>query len=345
MRYPDFLKENDRIGFIAPSFGAVIEPYASCFNEAEERFEGMGFTCIEGPNCRCGDGIGKSSTPESCGAEINDFFINDRSDVIISCGGGETMCEDLSFVDFEGIAKARPRWFMGYSDNTNLTLTLPTLCDTAAVYGPNASAFGQRPWHQSAGDALALLRGEKLTVSNYPLWERDSLKSEDDPYVPYNCTEPFDMKLEGSAKNALSAEFSGRLLGGCLDCLQLLCGTRFDKVREFEKRYENDGVIWFLEACDLNSVGVRRALWALKEAGWFDTAKGFIFGRPYLKDDASFGLSQEQAVTGILESLGVPLLLSADIGHLPPQMSLIAGAFAEVSAAPGSLVIHHILKK
>ena len=344
MRYPEFLKENGRIGFIAPSFGASIEPYVSCFTEALRRFESLGYTFIEGPNCRRGDGIGKSSTPENCGAEINDFFTNDRSDIIISCGGGETMCEDLSFVDFDAIAKAEPKWFMGYSDNTNLILTLPTLCDTAAVYGPNASSFGQRPWHQSIHDALNLLSGEQLKVHNYPFWEIDQLKAEDNPCVPYNCTEAFDMKFAGSARSSQAADFSGRLLGGCLDCLQLLCGTRFDRVREFAKRYENDGIVWFIESCDLSSVGVRRALWALKEAGWFDTAKGFIFGRPYLIHDESFGLSQEQAVTGILGDLHVPILLNTDIGHLPPQMPLIAGAFAEVSARPGKLEIRHILK-
>lgn len=344
MKYPDFLKENGRIGFISPSFGPTIEPYASCFTEAKERFKTMGYECIEGPNCSRSDGMGKSSTPENCGAEINDFFINDPSDIIISCGGGETMCEDLPFVDFQGISAAKPKWFMGYSDNTNLVLTLPTLCDTAAIYGPNASSFGQRPWHQSVTDALDLLTGKNLNVRNYPKWELEQIKADADPYIPYNCTESFSMKLEGSAAAPQSADFSGRLLGGCLDCLQLLCGTRFDKVKDFEKRYEKDGIIWFLEACELTSIAVRRSLWALKEAGWFDTAKGFIFGRPYLYNDDSFGLTQDQAVTDALGDLGVPILLNTDMGHLPPRMPLIAGALAQVKAQPGRLEISHILK-
>ena len=30
----------------------------------------------------------------------------------------------------------------------------------------------------------------------------------------------------------------------------------------------------------LDSDSLTRGLWQLKEAGWFDTAKGFVFGRP-----------------------------------------------------------------
>ena len=33
-----------------------------------------------------------------------------------------------------------------------------------------------------------------------------------------------------------------------------LLGTSFDHVREFNERYSDDGIIWFLEACDLNAV-------------------------------------------------------------------------------------------
>ena len=342
MRYPEFLKDNGRIGTVAPSFGCNTEPYASLFDEALRRFKEKGYTIIEGPNSRLGCGIGKSNIPEKCGAEINDFFTNDRCDVIISCGGGETMCEDLSFVDFEAIAKAEPKWFMGYSDNTNLILTLPTLCDTAAIYGPNISSFGQRPWHQSIEDALSLLRGEYLTVRSYEKWEKES--SDDDPYAPYNCTEDSCMKLAGSASGSELAAFSGRLLGGCLDCLSLLCGTRFDRVKDYARRYKEDGIVWFLESCDLSSIANRRALWGLKEAGWFENANGFIIGRPYMIDDASFGLTQEQAFADALAGFNVPVVLNADIGHLPPQMPVIAGALANVSAGQGRLVIEHILK-
>ena len=73
MRYPEFIKENGTIGLVAPSFGCSFEPYKSCMDAAIKRFQGMGYTIIEGPNCRKNDGIGISSTPENCGRELTDY--------------------------------------------------------------------------------------------------------------------------------------------------------------------------------------------------------------------------------------------------------------------------------
>lgn len=337
MRYPEFLQKKERIGFIAPSFGCTTEPYRSCFKEAKRRFRAKGYRTVTGPNCYASDGIGKSSTPENCAAEINDFFLNDVCDVIISCGGGETMCEDLSFVDFDGIKAAKPKWFMGFSDNTNLTFTLPVLSDTAAIYGPCAPAFAMKPWHRSVADAYAILTGRTTEVSNYDGWERESLKDEDDPFASYNITEESCTKVVNGAGDR--ADFSGRLLGGCLDCLSMLVGTAFDEVRNFEERYAKDGIIWFLESCDLDPLSIRRSLWQLAEAGWFDTAKGFIIGRPLHFDEEILGMDRINAVTGILECFGVPVILDADLGHLPPSMPLISGAFADVSAGDGGMSV------
>ena len=198
MRYPEFLKENGAVGFVAPSFGAATEPYHSAFNNALKKLKAMGFDTVLGPNCYASDGVGISSAPESCGREINEAMASKDSDVLISCGGGELMCEILDHVDFERIRRESPKWFMGYSDNTNLTFLLPTLCDTAAVYGPCAGTFGMEPWHESVRDALDLLRGKKLSMHSYDRWEKEGFKTEEDPLVPYNTTEPVILKPFGA---------------------------------------------------------------------------------------------------------------------------------------------------
>ena len=41
MRYPDNLRDNGRIGFVAPSFGCATEPYKSAFNNALSKFGEM----------------------------------------------------------------------------------------------------------------------------------------------------------------------------------------------------------------------------------------------------------------------------------------------------------------
>lgn len=392
MRYPEFLKDGGRIGYIAPSFGAADEWYGARFDAALEKFEALGYKNIEGPNCRLAEGIGKSNTPEKCAAEIMDYFTKDLCDVIISAGGGETMCEDLSYVDFDALSKAKAKWYMGYSDNTNLTFTLPVLCDTAAVYGQCATSFGQREWHESLHDDLRILTGKTdretgignasrtddapvFSFTNYPFWEGSSQKTEEesdaaeqepqmtqietagtedpelkeaeDPCAPWelnrtSCLTAY--RAGGTEPTQEKVEFSGRLIGGCMDCLQILCGTKYDRVKEFAEKYREDGIVWFLEACDLNPMSMRRALWQFREAGWFSHVKGFIIGRPLHFEEDIMGMNRTNAVTGILKELGVPYLMDTDLGHLPPAIPYISGAIAEVTAEAGKMTVRQILR-
>ncbi len=342
MRYPDFLKEKGQIGFIAPSFGCNTEPYRSAFQNALRKFKELGYRVILGPNCYAGEGIGKSNTPEKCAAELNSFYCEQPCEILISCGGGELMCEDIPYFNFERISSVRPKWYMGYSDNTNFTFLQTTLCDTAAVYGPCASSFGMEPWHQSIQDAFDLLTGKKLKFSSYDGFEKESFKTEDNPLVPYNITEAEHYEVfNGSAEGA--GRIHGRLIGGCMDCLTNLVGTRFDKVKEFCERYADDGIVWFLEACELNVMGIRRALWQLEEAGWFKYVKGFVFGRAMMGGEM-MGLNETDAVMGIVSKYNVPVIMNADIGHLPPMIPVISGALADIEFENGKLTIEYILR-
>ena len=340
MRYPDFLRDSGTIGFVAPSFGCVGDPYESAFNNALETFEKMGYKTVLGPNCRKAEGIGISSTPENCGKELNEAYLSNESDILISCGGGELMCEDIPYFDLEAIAKAKPKWFMGYSDNTNFGFLSATIADTAAVYGPCAGTFGMRKWHPAVHDAFDLLCGKKKEFSNYDGWEMESLK-DTDPLAPYNITEKPGIAY-GDKKD--EAEFKGRMIGGCLDCLTTFLGTRFDRVKEFCEKYSDDGIIWFIESCDLNVMGIRRAIWQMKEAGWFSHVKGFLIGRPYHFDEPMMGLDRYEAVMGILREYDVPVVMDIDLGHLPPMMPFVEGAMSEVKAKGNSIKICYDFK-
>jgi muramoyltetrapeptide carboxypeptidase LdcA involved in peptidoglycan recycling len=351
MRYPEFLGEKGTIGFVAPSFGCNIEPYRSGFENAQKIFKELGHEIVLGPNCYEGSGIGISNTPEACGEELTTYYCSDKCDVLISCGGGELMCETMEHVDFEQIANAQPKWYMGYSDNTNMTFLLATLADTASVYGPCAAQFGMEPWHQSLQDAYDILRGRKLTVNGYKKWERDSKKDEEHPLVPYNLTEKKILKCyipKGgqlfAAPKDKTLEINGRLIGGCLDCLVTILGTKFDGVTDFNEKYKADGFIWFIESCDLNVMGIRRAIWQMKNAGWFGYVRGFMIGRPYVFGQEMMGLDQYHAVTDLLAEYGVPVIMDADIGHLSPMMPLVTGSVATIKVHGNDISVSMQLK-
>lgn len=108
-------------------------------------------------------------------------------------------------------------------------------------------------------------------------------------------------------------------------------GTKFDKVKEFNQKYEDDGILWFLESCDLNVFEMRRTLWSLKQAGWFDTCRGFLIGRPGVQGQIIAGLDQYEAVLSILSEFDVPIFMDLDIGHVAPMIPLICGSYGKVT--------------
>lgn len=363
MKYPKFLENDGVIGFVAPAFGCNTEPYKSRFDRAREVLRERGYGEKLGPNCYLGEGIGISNSPEKCAGELMEGYLDPESDVLIACGGGELMCEVISHVDFDRIREAEPKWYLGYSDNTNMIFLLETLCDVAAVYGPNAGSFGMHPWHESLKDTLDILSGALREVHGYEKWERESLATAENPLAPLNLQEERVLKLwvpweRGGASTEEDERDSGRLvedarrfhgnlrmrgrmIGGCMDCLVNLTGTRFDRVREFQERYAEDGFLWFLEACDLNVFSIRRAMWQMEEAGWFRYVKGFLIGRPLCHGQEMMGLDAYEAVLAVARKYRVPVVMDADLGHLPPAMPIVSGSIGTVEVIGNDIRIEY----
>jgi len=341
MKYPKFIKKGDTIAFIAPSFGAATEPYQKQVIYAKRRFNKMGYEVIYGKNAFLEELPYLSNTPELVAEEFNENYLDTNSQALISVGGGEMEILGIPFVDFEKIKEAEPKWFMGFSDNTNHCFLLLTLADTASIYGNCAGAFSMYNWDQSIKDCYELLTGEKLVLKGYPKFQlRHSAYQKKHPMAPYNLKEPKILQTYPKA----NVKFSGRLIGGCLDILILLCGTKYDNVKNFIEKYKDDGFIWFLEACDLGVLSIKRALFQLKEAGWFKYAKGFLIGRPqagFYED--FFGVNRFNVIEELKE-LDVPIVLDFDLGHIKPSMPMMLGACATVSVKENDVKVKLELK-
>ena len=197
-----------------------------------------------------------------------------------------------------------------------------------------------------------MLTGEKLNISGYDMWEKESLKTEDNPTPAYNLTEKKvltayigDKKLDNSSESFNNIKASGRLIGGCMDCLVNLLGTKYDKVKEFNSKYSDDGIIWFLESCDLNVFSIRRAMWQMKNAGWFSNVKGFLIGRPAHFGEEMFGIDHRQALSSLLREFNVPIIMDLDIGHMSPMMPVVCGSMADVSFDGSSFTISYDIEQ
>lgn len=146
MRYPEFLKENGTIGFVAPSFGCSTEPYRTAFNHALDKWKKEGYGIDIGPNCYENSGVGISNTPEKCAEELTEWYCRKENDILISCGGGELMCEVLPFVDFERIRKGRSQVVSGIFRQYQYDLS----SDNALRHGGCLWTLRSFLWHGAA---------------------------------------------------------------------------------------------------------------------------------------------------------------------------------------------------
>ena len=341
MKYPKFIKQGDTICFIAPSFGAATDPYQKQVVYSKRKFNKLGYNVKLGPNAFSFELPYLSNVPDKVGQEFMDAYLDSENKALISVGGGEFECLGLDYLDYNKLKEADPKWFMGFSDNTNHCFTLLTLADTASIYGCCAGQFAMYNWDKSIKDAYDLLTGTNLKLTGYPKYQiRHTAYQKNHPLAPYHLTE--DKVLTLYPENEM--HFEGRLIGGCLDILLLLCGTKYDHVKEFIERYKEDGFIWFLEACDLNSLAYKRAFWQLKNAGWFKYVKGFLIGRPQaaFKDDI-FEVTRF-SILDDLKEFNVPVILDFDLGHIKPTMPLILGSYAKVDAKDNDIEVLMELK-
>ncbi len=318
MRYPKKLTKN--IAFIAPSFGCTFEPYKSRMNNAIKKLnDNYNVTVYE--NCNNAVLPYRSNTAQNCAEEFKNAYIS-NSEVLMSVGGGEYMVEILDYINFEEIKSLEPKWFMGYSDNTNLTYLLPILADVATIYGPNAPDFGLNSDHQSIVDSMNLLTNDNVELNSYDYFESNS---------KLRSSETSELVLDTKSKYYINKEtkVSGRLIGGCLDIIIGLIGTKYDKVDEFLEKYKNDGFIWFIEACDLNPMDVKRAIKQMENSGYFKYLKGVIIGMPLIKDEM-FGINHINAYLDILDKYDVLIVGDANLGHIKPSMPIVCGAVGEL---------------
>lgn len=326
MKYFDFLKKGDTIGLVAPSCGVAKEPYISRFHNAIKNLKEKGIN-FKYDNRIFNNEKFRSNSAEVRAKEFMDMWLDDEIKGIVSVAGGEFMMEILPYIDFEKIKNSKPKMFQGFSDNTNLTFLLTTICDIASIYGNNFCSFGLEKYHDYQTQNVDFWFGENNAVKGIDRYELREFEDKENLLAPYNL---LGQKNWSILSGESSVEFSGRLLGGCLDILVMLCGTKYDKVSEFLEKYKDDGFIWFLESCDLDVRAVTRAVWQLKEAGWFKYCKGFIFGKPVIPDEME-GLTYQESIYEHLKDLGLPVVIDANIGHIKPMFYMVSGAIGKVT--------------
>lgn len=327
MKYPSFLKLNDLIGITAPSAGVRSE---EDFDKSIYNLKKNGFRIVETKSVRNDNEV--STTPVERIKELNELLENDEVKLIMSATGGDFLYEIMPFIDYN-LIENNLKWIMGASDSTNLLYTITTNLDIATIYGHNAGSFDSKILDKSQEIALSYVKGNLLDQESYLKYESNRKNRKDNNYA-------LDKRVKWELLND-EFEISGRLIGGCIDCLRYLPGTKYDKTKEFIEKYKEDGIIWYFDIFSMTTEDFYLTLLQFKNAGWFNYIKGVIVGRVLFPNNFT-SMTYQTALKKVFGN--IPMVFNADIGHIPPKMTLINGCIANICVTDKKGIIKQFLK-
>lgn len=328
MIYPKFIKPGDLIGVPAPSDGITEAGKLKRLDYAIKNIESKGYKVIETASVRKST-KGRSTTSENQAQELESLYLNNDVKTIICAGGGDFLIEILPYIDFATI-KDNIKWLQGYSDPTGLLYTITTKLDIATIYGSNFGEFGMKQWHKSLEDNFKILEGNIIEQKSFSKYASSHTK-----YI--NGDEPYNLDQEvlwENLNNEDEINLNGRIIGGCIDILSEIFGTKFDYTKDFLEKYKNDGIIWYFDNCEFSSEGLIRILWKMKNMDYFKYCECIIFGRS-ATESSYYDISFKEAVKHSLEVLNIPIIINADIGHVAPRMTIINGSIANIKSKDG----------
>jgi muramoyltetrapeptide carboxypeptidase LdcA involved in peptidoglycan recycling len=305
-----------------------------------EHLRTLGYRIVEG-KCLRNEYKNASAPREQRAQELMQFLTDPNVSAILPPWGGELASELLELLDFETLRSVQPKWLLGFSDLSTLQLPLTLVSGWASAHGSNMMDLAPTQTDPLTRSALTVLASDFINPvrqesSTYyqKKWIDFAIRAD----APLNLTEPTQWKRLDGATEPVSV--SGCLIGGCLDTIAWLAGSKYGDVPTFVQESGTRGAILYLENVEMAPTGLVRALLSLRRHRWFDGLSGLLVGRSAGPvPDSPNSLSYTEALTAALGDLPYPVLYDVDIGHQPPQFTLINGAVAHVqfNAGRGSI--------
>ncbi|HET9423680.1 MAG TPA: LD-carboxypeptidase, partial [Nocardioides sp.] len=213
MRFPPPLRPGDTIGVTAPSSG-VPDKLRPRIEAGIADLRARGYDVQVG-ECLYGGDV-TSAPKEQRAAELTAMLRDPAIRAVAPPWGGELAIDLVDLVDWQALEAAEPTWFVGFSDLTTVMLPLTLRTGWATLHGSNLmdTAFEPAPgtlhWTEVASAT------EPFTQSSPGRYREGWDDYESDPGVS-----EMTLDLDGtwSVLGGGSAEFGGRLVGGCIEVL------------------------------------------------------------------------------------------------------------------------------
>ncbi|WP_196866913.1 MULTISPECIES: S66 peptidase family protein [unclassified Arthrobacter] len=337
------LHSGDRVAVLSPSFAAP--GFAPAVHEQAMRrlTEATGLIPVEYPTTRQ-----LGATPEARAADLNAAFADPAIRAILSTIGGDDQITVIPHLRAD-LARADPKIFLGYSDNTNLLNWLWAQRIGGFYGGSTQVHLGSGPGIDDihlASLRAALMIGGELTIGN-PGESEDFGRDWRDPsallrYGDREPTEPWTWA--GPAR-----QVTGRTWGGCLEVIdQLALAGRIPRLEHLA------GSILLLETSELipPTDWVKRWVRGLGERGILSAVQGVLVARPPTSDFDSrpdseqrsrLRADQRDTVIGEVSQYNPEAVICVGVpfGHTRPQWILPFGGMITLDGSHHTITAHY----
>lgn len=306
MKKPNNLNGKDIVALSSMSNGIVKESKKEKLNNSIKRLQNN--FIVKADNY-----IFCSIKGESCNAKLRavnlmNFFTDKNVRAIIAITGGDFLIETLDYLDFEKI-KNNIKWVQGQSDITILLFILTTKYDIQTIYSFNANSLNDISFIEYNNNIL-ILKGKRIIQNafDYKVLEEGN---KDDSWL-------FNRNIN----------LTGRIIGGSLECIMDLVGTKYDNTLNFIEKYKKDKIIWYFDINYMTNETILRNLWHLNNMGWFKYTNCIIFGRT---EEQSFtGITLKEAIERGINNEQINIVTNFDLGHTYPRVTIINGSIIKL---------------
>jgi muramoyltetrapeptide carboxypeptidase LdcA involved in peptidoglycan recycling len=289
--------------------------------------ETFGLRVVEAPHA-LKDPDWSYRNPKARADDLHWALENDQVDAIFATIGGDESVRILPYVD-ESIITAHPKIMMGFSDVT-ITLSAFLRAGVVSYYGPSVLC----DFAENCGIHSFVERAVRQTLFDRQPFEFAAAKNWTEEFLEW--TDPCN---QSRRRNFVASEgwiwlqgdscVSGRLVGGCLDVLEFLKGTRWWISEELW-----DGAIFFAETSEEAPppAVVGRWLRNYGSQGILQRISGMLVARP-MKYTTEMKSALFREIRRVLAEFGradLPVVANMDFGHTSPQMVVPMGCLASI---------------
>lgn len=329
MIVPEKIRKGDTVAIVSLSSGiGGDKEFIHRYEVGKKRLEDVfGLNVVAMPNALKGSAY-LSKHPEARAHDLMEAFKDKKIKAIFTMIGGDDSIRILPYIDYK-IIKNNPKIFIGYSDTTVTNFALYK-SGLVSYYGPAilSEIAENGAMHEYTKKYLynTLFENKCIKVESSKEWTNDRIdwtdSSKDNDFRK--------MQEETHGYEVLQGKgvVKGKLLGGCLEVMNMIIGTEiWPKLEEWNKK------ILFIETSEKKPSPdeVKYFLRHLFAMGIMSVISGIIVGKP--KGETYYEEYKDVFLEVIRDEMKLdtlPIMYNVNFGHSAPMCTIPYGVMASI---------------